>query len=113
VHWSGSLRLRPSTTGTIPTSPEYVDKNYAATLPWVDKIFGTLYLPKDKQPARYGINQPVSPVLLGQLVHPFMIWRKNAPLNQAAPAVELPPSAEYAPVEDEANFHPGPISPNK
>jgi sterol desaturase/sphingolipid hydroxylase (fatty acid hydroxylase superfamily) len=59
--------------------PEYIDKNYAATLPWVDKLFGTLYLPKDKQPQRYGIDQPVSPILFGQLVQPFMIWQKNAP----------------------------------
>jgi sterol desaturase/sphingolipid hydroxylase (fatty acid hydroxylase superfamily) len=57
--------------------PEYIDKNYASMLPWMDKIFGTLYLPKNKQPERYGIDQPTSPILFGQLVQPFMFWHKE------------------------------------
>jgi sterol desaturase/sphingolipid hydroxylase (fatty acid hydroxylase superfamily) len=57
--------------------PEYINKNFAAMLPWVDKLFGTLYLPKDKQPGSYGIDQRLSPILFGQLVQPFMIWRKD------------------------------------
>jgi sterol desaturase/sphingolipid hydroxylase (fatty acid hydroxylase superfamily) len=56
--------------------PEVINKNYAPMLPWVDKAFGTLYLPKDKQPEKYGIDQPVSPFLFGQLVDPFLLWRK-------------------------------------
>jgi hypothetical protein len=54
-------------------------------LPWVDKMFGTLYLPKNKQPARYGIDQPISPVLFGQLVEPFMFWRKDLPVPGSVP----------------------------
>jgi len=65
--------------------PAYINKNYAPVLPWVDKMFGTLYLPKDKQPARYGIDQPISPVLFGQLVEPFMFWRKDLPLPVTVP----------------------------
>ncbi len=57
--------------------PEYIDKNYASMLPWVDKMFGTLYLPKNKQPERYGIDQPMSPILFGQLVQPFLFWQKG------------------------------------
>jgi sterol desaturase/sphingolipid hydroxylase (fatty acid hydroxylase superfamily) len=56
--------------------PAYINKNYAPLLPWVDWMFGTLYLPKDKQPERYGIDQPMSPVLFGQLVEPFLVGRK-------------------------------------
>lgn len=56
--------------------PEFVNKNYAPMLPWVDKMFGTLFLPRDKQPQRYGIDQPMSPILFGQLVDPFLVWRK-------------------------------------
>ncbi|MES9906417.1 MAG: sterol desaturase family protein [Sedimenticola sp.] len=26
--------------------PEYVDKNYATMFPWIDRLFGTYYLPK-------------------------------------------------------------------
>jgi sterol desaturase/sphingolipid hydroxylase (fatty acid hydroxylase superfamily) len=56
--------------------PAYINKNYAPLLPWVDWMFGTLYLPKDKQPERYGIDQPISSVLFGQLVEPFLVARK-------------------------------------
>ncbi len=55
--------------------PHVIDKNYAATLPWIDKLFGTMYLPKDKQPETYGIAQPLSPLLFNQLVEPFFFWR--------------------------------------
>ena len=49
-----------------------VNKNYAALLPWVDRLFGTLYLPKDKRPAHYGIDQPLPSRFLGQLARPFV-----------------------------------------
>jgi sterol desaturase/sphingolipid hydroxylase (fatty acid hydroxylase superfamily) len=61
--------------------PAYINKNYAPLWPWVDVIFGTMYLPKDRQPASYGIDEPMSPILIGQLIGPFMFWRKPvAPL---------------------------------
>jgi sterol desaturase/sphingolipid hydroxylase (fatty acid hydroxylase superfamily) len=46
-------------------------KNYAAMLPWLDRLFGTLYLPPRVWPTRYGTDTPVSPRLLRQLVDPF------------------------------------------
>jgi sterol desaturase/sphingolipid hydroxylase (fatty acid hydroxylase superfamily) len=52
--------------------PEYVNKNYAAILPWVDKLFGTLYLPKKQWPRQYGIDAPMAPTLAGQLLHPLV-----------------------------------------
>ncbi|HXE08554.1 MAG TPA: sterol desaturase family protein [Acidobacteriaceae bacterium] len=63
--------------------PEYINKNYAPMLPWVDKLFGTFFNPKER-PERYGIEQPISPVLFDQLVHPFLFWRKGA-ANPAPP----------------------------
>jgi sterol desaturase/sphingolipid hydroxylase (fatty acid hydroxylase superfamily) len=60
--------------------PDVINKNYASMLPWVDHIFGTLYLPKDKQSKTYGIDQPLSPILFGQLLDPFLFWRKAAPV---------------------------------
>jgi len=51
--------------------PEYVNKNYAAMMPWVDKCFGTFYLPKNRWPAKYGIDAPMAPGLAGQLLQPF------------------------------------------
>jgi sterol desaturase/sphingolipid hydroxylase (fatty acid hydroxylase superfamily) len=52
--------------------PEYINKNYAAMLPWVDKCFGTFYLPKKQWPAQYGIDAPMASSLAGQLLQPFV-----------------------------------------
>jgi len=63
--------------------PAYVNKNYAPLLPWVDRLFGTLYLPKDKRPAHYGIEEPVPTSFLDQLVEPFLISPKPAAADVA------------------------------
>ncbi|MEO5926308.1 MAG: sterol desaturase family protein [Bryobacteraceae bacterium] len=50
--------------------PENTNKNYAALLPGVDRLFGTLYLPK-AWPSQYGVNEPLPSDLAGQLLHPL------------------------------------------
>ena len=50
--------------------PEHIDKNYAAMLPWVDRCFGTYYLPKKKWPTRYGTDTPTPPDLARQSFQP-------------------------------------------
>jgi hypothetical protein len=67
--------------------PDVINKNYAAMLPLVDRMFGTLYLPKNKRPESYGIDQPISPHLLGQLMDPFVVRREVLPTTPLA--VEL------------------------
>ena len=52
------------------TNDDHRDHNFAATLPIVDRLFGTLYLP-DHFPERYGIDHPVPPTLHDELVRPF------------------------------------------
>jgi sterol desaturase/sphingolipid hydroxylase (fatty acid hydroxylase superfamily) len=76
--------------------PEYIDKNYAPMLPWVDMIFGTFYLPRDRQPEKYGIDQKVSPILFGQLVDPFLVWEKDKPAPEIAAGADR--AEEVAPV---------------
>lgn len=39
--------------------PTVINKNYAALLPCVDRCFGTLHLPKQKWPDKYGIESAV------------------------------------------------------
>jgi sterol desaturase/sphingolipid hydroxylase (fatty acid hydroxylase superfamily) len=51
--------------------PEFINKNYSAMLPWLDKLFGTLYLPRKKWPTVYGIDDPIASNLSGQLLQPF------------------------------------------
>ena len=50
------------------TNDSHIDRNYAALLPGVDALFGTLYLPKREWPARYGTDTPVSSSIVGQLL---------------------------------------------
>jgi sterol desaturase/sphingolipid hydroxylase (fatty acid hydroxylase superfamily) len=52
-----------------------INKNYASMLPWVDKIFGTFYLPK-RWPQRYGIDQNLPTSIIEQLLQPFKRQKK-------------------------------------
>jgi sterol desaturase/sphingolipid hydroxylase (fatty acid hydroxylase superfamily) len=47
-----------------------IDRNYSSNLPWLDLIFGSLYLPKG-WPEDYGIKTKVPDALVDQLVHPL------------------------------------------
>ncbi len=73
---------------------DVVDKNYAALLPWIDGVFGTLYLPKGQRPVRYGVDQPMSSSLFGQLLQPFEILRQ--PVAPGVRRPELPTGMRLA-----------------
>ncbi len=66
--------------------PEYYDKNYAAIFPWVDQLFGTFYLPRNRWPGKYGIDQSIASDLTGQLLNPFIYPAKSS--------VSHPPASE-------------------
>ena len=58
--------------------PEAVDKNFAVHFPWIDRLFGTAYMPPGRWPERYGIaGDPVPEGYLPQLVAPF--WAADRP----------------------------------
>jgi len=63
------------------------DRNYASMLPWMDRIFGTYYLPR-QWPAAYGIDTKLPDSLGRQLVHPFL---------PQSPPVRLPESVGVDP----------------
>src|ERR1700722_12772768 len=46
------------------------DCNYSSLLPWLDRVFGTHYLPKS-WPERYGIHEPIARTFTGQLIQPM------------------------------------------
>jgi sterol desaturase/sphingolipid hydroxylase (fatty acid hydroxylase superfamily) len=52
------------------TFEDHKDHNYSPMLPFMDRIFGTFYLPKS-WPADYGTSTTVSEGLIGQLLDPF------------------------------------------
>lgn len=51
--------------------PDQINKNYAAMLPWVDKLFGTFHLPARQWPVKYGIDGEMPSSLPEQLIRPL------------------------------------------
>ncbi|HWB54713.1 MAG TPA: sterol desaturase family protein [Tepidisphaeraceae bacterium] len=47
-----------------------INRNYASTLPWLDRMFGTHYLPK-QWPTAYGIEDKMPDSLKDQLLYPL------------------------------------------
>ena len=48
--------------------------NYAGFLPLWDIVFGTYYMPPDKRPEKYGVDDELPEGMLGQLMHPIRDW---------------------------------------
>jgi sterol desaturase/sphingolipid hydroxylase (fatty acid hydroxylase superfamily) len=48
-----------------------INRNYSSTLPWLDWIFGTHYLPRNEWPSAYGIGEKLPDSLVGQLAYPL------------------------------------------
>ncbi len=57
------------------TLGEQRDCNYSSMLPFIDKLFGTYYLPKHQWPLAYGIKAKIPNSLTGQLLYPLKIHR--------------------------------------
>jgi sterol desaturase/sphingolipid hydroxylase (fatty acid hydroxylase superfamily) len=47
------------------------DSNFANIFACWDVLFGTAYLPRDRQPVHFGIDEPVPAGLLARFLHPF------------------------------------------
>jgi sterol desaturase/sphingolipid hydroxylase (fatty acid hydroxylase superfamily) len=70
------------------TLEDHKDHNYASMLPFMDRVFGTFYLPKT-WPAAYGTSTPMPDALTGQLLEPFAPARRPsrpAPVETSTPA---------------------------
>ena len=66
------------------TRDDHKDRNYAAMLPFVDRLFGSFYLPP-AWPAQYGTSTPMPATLTGQLLEPFRRLRKVADRGARVP----------------------------
>jgi sterol desaturase/sphingolipid hydroxylase (fatty acid hydroxylase superfamily) len=53
------------------TNDAHRDRNFAPLMPWMDRVFGTLYLPPKTWPHCYGIDSPLAPDMAGQLLKPL------------------------------------------
>ena len=48
------------------------DKNYSGALPLFDRMFGTFYLPDNKNPGPYGIDTHMPDTYFGHMIQPFL-----------------------------------------
>lgn len=74
-----NLRLRLGPLEWLISTPAFhhwhhtltpINKNYSSTLPWLDRLFGTHYLPKEF-PTAYGIKAKMPEGILDQLAYPL------------------------------------------
>jgi len=55
---------------------EGLDKNFAGLFPWIDLLFGTFYMPRGRQPEKFGVaGERVPEGIIGQLAYPFRVRR--------------------------------------
>jgi len=57
---------------------DHINRNYASTLPFLDRLFGSHYLPPH-WPPEVGLDEPHAATLGGQLLDPLLPARKPAP----------------------------------
>jgi sterol desaturase/sphingolipid hydroxylase (fatty acid hydroxylase superfamily) len=73
------------------TEPEAIDKNYAATFPILDILFGTYYMPEGKLPTEFGtVGAPLPEQFLDQMVYPFRRTSPAKAQNEHAPSTAQP-----------------------
>jgi sterol desaturase/sphingolipid hydroxylase (fatty acid hydroxylase superfamily) len=51
--------------------PDAWNSNYSVFLPLWDLVFGTYYMPTDRRPSRYGVNEAIPTGFGAQLLHPL------------------------------------------
>lgn len=51
---------------------EGLDKNFAGLFSFIDRMFGTYYMPEGKVPQRFGLHEETIPqTIIGQMLYPF------------------------------------------
>ncbi len=85
-----NLRWRFGVLEQVVTTPAFhhwhhtrhgaIDRNYATMFPWIDRLFGTMHLPKE-WPAAYGTDSPVPSTMGRQLLAPF-VARASRPAEE-------------------------------
>jgi sterol desaturase/sphingolipid hydroxylase (fatty acid hydroxylase superfamily) len=72
------------------TLADHKDRNFASMLPWMDRIFGTYYMPRKQWPSAYGIEAKLPLSIARQLAYPFRsLWFSNTLPRRAAPSASI------------------------
>ena len=66
------------------------DKNFAGQLSLLDVLFGTAHMPHGQVPSQYGIDEPLPPTYLSQLLYPFRNALKNRAWDELSDPVRDP-----------------------
>lgn len=82
--WLGWLIATPAFHHWHHTKDDHINHNYAPMLPVMDKIFGTLYMPKRQWPSTYGADSKLPDSLAMQLAYPFLPQSGEVRLPDAA-----------------------------
>lgn len=66
--------------------PDAINSNYSIFLPLWDITFGTWFMPPDRRPAIYGVDEVVPPTMAGQMLYPFRglrnpVWMLRHPIR--------------------------------
>jgi sterol desaturase/sphingolipid hydroxylase (fatty acid hydroxylase superfamily) len=78
--WLGNIITSPRFHRWHHTSQEEgLDKNFAGLFPWVDRIFGTYYMPKGRVPEKFGLyGEKIPDSFWGQMIYPFQKKKRKA-----------------------------------
>ena len=79
------------------TRRDHIDRNYAAMLPFVDRLFGTWYVPRH-WPSDYGTDHPVPAGFRNQLVEP--LWGRNGRWGDQRGSNPQPPAPQAGALTD-------------
>ena len=89
------------------TMSDHRNHNFAPLLPWVDRMFGTLHLPRHAWPAAYGADAPVPASFTAQLAYPLTLAIRPEDVGpEEIRGLETPPTPRPA-----AETHPSDAPP--
>ena len=86
------------------TRSGFINRNYSAIWPWLDRLFGTYHLPSNEWPAAYGIKAKLPDSLVGQMVYPLLTAPSTPRLAAGAEATQTDPldrKAEELPIVEQ------------
>jgi sterol desaturase/sphingolipid hydroxylase (fatty acid hydroxylase superfamily) len=60
------------------------NRNFAAQLPFLDILFGTLHMPRGRMPQSYGLDEPIPQRYAFQILYPFLGERAKVAIPESA-----------------------------
>ena len=71
------------------------DSNFAAQLPFLDVLFGTLHMPRGRMPQSYGLDEPMPQRYAYQILYPFLGEREQAAIPESPARNQAEDSSDH------------------